>query len=254
MVVKRLEASSYAPFQAFLLSIGENPVIVADGQRLPCGFLYDVLVYSKRNRISCQRGDLHMTGDEPRYVFNLSGRTDIVVLLPDKTNVSRMNTRFAIKIKSKMPDACEALSEVYLQLVGLSVENGCTSPPVLLTDLNNIHYVLYFELPDRVKRKFKLCIEQHPTLLLSIRRCRVLARRPCFTANFGYTPSPLLLTPQMGHRTGNSITGISTYHIACGAGGGGGDCDEHMYNDSEIDGYDDDHDVMSSRVLEEVED
>ena len=185
MELKALEASSYAPFQAFLLSIGENPLIVADGQQLPCGFLYDVLVYSKPNRTNRQRGELRMTGVEPRYVFNLSGRTDIVVLLPDKTNVSRMNTRYVIEIKTKIPDTSEALREAYLQLVGLSVENGCTSPPVLLTDLNNIHYVLYFELPDRVKRRFKLCIEQHPNLLLCIRRCRVLARRPCFTADFG---------------------------------------------------------------------
>ena len=195
-----------------------------------------------------------MTGDEPRYVFNLSGRTDIVVLLPGKTNVSRMNTRYVIEIKTRMHDTSKALREAYLQLVGLSIENGCTSPPVLLTDLSNMHYVLYFELPDRVKRKFKLCIEQHPTLLLSIRRCRLLARRPCLTANFGYTPSPLLLTPQMGHRTGNSITGISTYHIACGAVGDGGDCAEYTYDDSEIDGDDDDDDdVLSSCVLEEVD-
>ena len=238
------------------MSIGENPVIVADGQQLPCSLLYDVFVYSKRNSISHRRRDLRTTGDELSYLFNLSGRTDIVVLLPGKINVSRMNTRYAIQIKTKMPDSSEALREAYLQLVGLSVENGCTSPPVLLTDLNNTHYILYFELPDRVKRKFKLRIEQHPTLILSIRRCRVLARRLCVTANFGYTPSPLLLSPQVGRRTGNS-TGASTHHmpVACGAVGGGGDCAEYTYDDSEI-GDDDevDYDVMSSCVLEDLED
>ena len=236
-----------------MLSIGENPLIVADGQGLHCGFLYDVFVYSKQNPTN-QRGDLRTTSDEPLYVFNLSGRTDIVVLLTGKTNVSRMNTRCVIEIKTRMHDTSEALREAYLQLVGLSVENGCTSPPVLLTNLNNTHYVLYFELPDRVKRKFKLCIEQHTTLLLGIRRCRVLSRRPCITANFGYTRSPLLLTPQMGHRTGNSTADISTCHIACGAGGGGGDCDEYTYDESAIDGDDEDNDVMSSCILEEVED
>ena len=56
MDLKALEASSYAPFKAFLHSIGENPLIVADGQGLPCGFLYDVFVYSKRNHTN-QRGD-----------------------------------------------------------------------------------------------------------------------------------------------------------------------------------------------------
>jgi hypothetical protein len=105
-----------------------------------------------------------------------------------------MNTRYAIEIKPKGFKLREALKEAYLQLVGLSVSNNNTSPPVILTDLNDKHFVLCFELEDPVHRKFKLCIDQFPSLVMCIQRCRALANKPCFTTCFG---SPPLAPPSM---------------------------------------------------------
>lgn len=143
-----------------------------------------------RKNILIRSAELRKTGTEPKHLFNLSGRSDLVALLPDKVNVTRMNTRYVIEVKVKGFNVRTALKEAYLQLVGLSVGNNNSSPPVILTDLNEVHYVLCLELNDPVTLKFELCIHQFPSLVMCIQRCRALARRPCITASFGSPPTP----------------------------------------------------------------
>ena len=147
-------------------------------------------ICSKRKNIEIRNAELRKTSEEPKHVFNLSGRCDLITLFPGKTNINRMNIRYAIEVKVKGFNLKEALRETYLQLVGLSVANRNTSPPVMLTDLSESHYVLFLELLDRVTLKFKLRIQSFPSLVMCIQRCRALASRPCITENFGSSPSP----------------------------------------------------------------
>ena len=174
-----------------MFSIGESPSIVGNGQALPNALLFNVDVYTMRKNILIRSAELRKTGEEPKHVFNLSGRSDLVALMPGKSNVSRMNTRYAIEVKVKGFKLNEALKEAYLQLVGLSVDNNNTSPPVILTNLNEKHYVLCLKLEDSLALRFKLCIHQFPSLVMCIQRCRDLASRPCITARFGSPPTPV---------------------------------------------------------------
>ena len=172
-----------------MVSIGESVSIVGNGQALPHALLFNVDVYTTRKKIFIRSAERRKSGLEPKLVFNLSGRSDLVALLPGKSNVSRMNIRYVIEVKISGFKINEALNEAYLQLVGLSVNNMNTSPPVILTDLNEEHYVLCLELGDPLALKFKLCIHQFPSLVMCIQRCRALASRPCITARFGSPPT-----------------------------------------------------------------
>ena len=96
-----------------------------------------------------------------------------------------MTIRYVIEVKVKGFELNMALKEAYLQLVGLNVSNDNTSPPVILTDLQEEHYVLRLELLDPAALKFRLCILKSPSLVMCIQRCRALASRTCFTTTFG---------------------------------------------------------------------
>lgn len=183
--LKKLEMCNYPSLVKFLNSIGESPHIISNGQGLPNGLLYDVTIHKIRKNIHIRNGELSKLGTEPKYVLNLSGRTDIVVLLPGKVNVTRMNIRYVIEVKVKCFELNMALKEAYQQLVGLNVRNNNTSPPVILTDFQEEHHVLCLERNDLVALKFKLCIHKSPSLVMCIQRCRALASRACFTIRFG---------------------------------------------------------------------
>ena len=190
---EKSEASSYAPFKTYLTGIGENPVIVCNGQNLPdgsLGLLFNKPVFSMRKNLEIRSCELRKTGLEPKHQLNLSGRTDLVVLKPGESVVLRMTTAYAIEVKPPKFNLNSALKESYLQLVGLSVANRRTSPSVLLTDLKLSHYVLYFELPDPIALNYILRIDKCPNLALSIHLCRELSGRECITTNFGTPPTP----------------------------------------------------------------
>jgi hypothetical protein len=125
-----------------LVSIGENPLVVANGQTLPNGLLFNVHVYTLRENIFVRGDELRKTESEPKHVFTLSGRTDLIVLKAGTTNALRMNTRYVIAVKVKGFKVNEGLKEAYLQLLGMNIDNNNTSPPALLTDLCDKHYVL----------------------------------------------------------------------------------------------------------------
>lgn len=188
--LKKAETNSYEHVKLLLDLIGENSCVIGNGQCLPNGLLFNVAVHTMRKNIIVRSVDLRKTGEEPKHVFNLCGRSDVIALLPGRLIVSRMNTRYVIEVKVKGFKLNEALKESYLQLVGLSIDNNNTSPPVILTDLNEKHYVLCLEVEDSLSLKFRLSIKQFPSLLLCIQRCRALANLPCITTRFGSAPTP----------------------------------------------------------------
>lgn len=135
--------------------------------------LFDVDIYNMRlSVLSLGSAELRIPGVEPKLRFRLSGRSDLVVLQPGRENVSRLNLRYAIVVKVNLGfNVNESLREAYLQLVGLNADNNNSSPPVLLSDLNDIHFVLYLELKDSSNSHYFLRIEKSTCLISSIRRC-----------------------------------------------------------------------------------
>jgi hypothetical protein len=140
---KRLEATGYPEVLKYLRGLGLIALLVEDGENLAVGVLFDVLLYSLRTTIIRR----------PRCRYRLRGRTDIIVVDPDNANLSKSSTVFGVEIKSTadMDDEKgrnKALREAFLQLVGLNAANEYHSPPVILSNLVRMHYVLYFERVD----------------------------------------------------------------------------------------------------------
>jgi hypothetical protein len=117
-----------------------------------------------------------------------------------------MNIQYAIEVKPKGFAVRESLKEVYLQLLGLNVDNSHASPHVLLTDLVDTHYILFLEMINDNPLSFRLCIETSSSLELIIRRCSVLARRACVTRRFGSGP-----TPPSGSLNGKPLRQVQAY-------------------------------------------
>ena len=158
---------------------------------VPHALLFNVAVLTMRKSIHVRSSELRKTGEEPRHVFNLTGRSDLACLFPETIEVCRMNIKFVIEVKVKGFRVVEALKEAYLQLVGLNVDNMNTSPAVILTDLDSKHYVLWLDIVDYTTLKFKLCIHSFSDLRFCIESCRALSERPCITSRFGSPPMPL---------------------------------------------------------------
>ena len=78
-------------------------------------------------------------------------------------NLSRATTRYCIEVKTVegMKDSKLCFREAFLQLIGLNAYNPYKSPAVILTNLVNLHYVLYLTLESNVvgdPLKYKLNI------------------------------------------------------------------------------------------------
>ena len=81
-------------------------------------------------------------------------------------SLGKSNNRYFIEIK-RAEDFVEedALREAVAQLIGGNVSNYFHSPPVLLTNLNDQHYVLYITIDGNpaINLRFKLNVLRMPT-------------------------------------------------------------------------------------------
>jgi hypothetical protein len=129
------ESSSYAELDKYLRNLGLASVI-ANG--LSDGLYSQNLFVLQNNTFSKKSLPLR---------FKLRGTTDIVVLDSSDPVLNRRCAKFAIEIKTveDMEDDNLCLREAFLQLVGLNADNSRSSPPVILTNLDRKHYVLFFE-------------------------------------------------------------------------------------------------------------
>jgi hypothetical protein len=138
----RTEEVAYKPLKDFLATLGIHSHIVGSGSGLPDGLLYDVDIYTLNPKRSLTNEMLRLTGSEPRLIFKLKGRTDLIVLTRENAPVSNMNIKYFIEIKSvKEFKAESSIREAVLQLIGGNVGAHYHSPPVLLTDLNKENFV-----------------------------------------------------------------------------------------------------------------
>jgi hypothetical protein len=138
------EQDSYVPLQEFLLRKLINSCVVGSGSGLPRGLLFNVDVYTLKPRLNITSNTLRETGQEPRLLFRLRGRTDLVVVTHADAPLVNANIKYFIEIKTvKDFKASISLREAILQLIGGNVGAQYHSPPVLLTNLVTHHYVLY---------------------------------------------------------------------------------------------------------------
>jgi len=188
----KLESESYEPLKEFLLSKSIHTQIIGNGTGLDKGLLYEVDIFSLKPR-SVSSEVLRATNEEPKHIFKLSGRTDLVTLANPNIPIINGNVKYFIEIKT-VDGFKEKISirEAILQLIGGNVGALYHSPPVFLTNLNKYHYVFYIsQVPDESIFYHKLNVYKMATFGEAIKfledHTRVLRS---VTRDFARMPTP----------------------------------------------------------------
>jgi len=139
------EAASYGELRSFLEKHGFDTVIIGNGEGLPNRLLFSTYANSMRQQVLNVKGQAVYTG------MRVYGRTDLVILdnRGRRGEVSRQRVKLGIEVKpadkiGRCDDAKNPASrEAATQLIGLNINNMYNVPPVLLTNLQKIHWVFY---------------------------------------------------------------------------------------------------------------
>jgi CRISPR/Cas system-associated exonuclease Cas4 (RecB family) len=183
------ESAGYETMLQYLSTCGLISRKVANGINL-----YDFDVYSLRDRV-VDALTLRNENKVPIHKFHIHGKTDIVVL--DEDILTRGKIKFAIEIKTVVnmhTDAKtnQALREAFLQLVGLNVRNDYKSPAVVLTNMNEKHYILYLDIRGDLEAfRFDLKIHKSNELHKVIQLANQIGSRSSFTGRLGKELTPL---------------------------------------------------------------
>jgi len=168
--------------------------IIANGQGMSTGNLFDERVFSLRDRLA-PGPILRQENKIPVYKFHISGRTDIVVL--DSNILCKTMVKFAIEVKTingmrAVADERQSLREAFLQLIGLNIGNDNKSPAVILTNLNSKHYVLYLEPwgDPELRLNIRLKILKFSKFEEVLHFANELSNRVSFTGRFGTDLTP----------------------------------------------------------------
>lgn len=139
------EIASYIPLQDHLTNKLISASIVSEGQDLPDKLLFREELWTLKKNVSLRSIDLRKSGEESVFRYIVLGRTDLVRTNLASNPLGKRNNRYFIEIR-KGAIAEEALREAVIQLIGGNASNTFHSPPVVLTNLNDLHYVLYITL------------------------------------------------------------------------------------------------------------
>lgn len=199
------ESASYEPLQKHLCDCGISTVIIGEGHGLPDGLLYYQELWTLKDNVSLRSEELRKAGKEPVFKYLLEGRTDLVRTRFSDQPLGKHNNRYFIEIK-RVEDFVEedSLREAVLQLIGGNASNSFHSPPVLLTDLAKLHYVLYITLVGNptVKLKFKLNVIRMPSFGAAIAFLEEhTAERKSVTLHLGRRPTPQYSTARAKKNT-----------------------------------------------------
>jgi hypothetical protein len=140
---------------------GISVVCVAGGQSLPDDLLYNEELWTLKKNTSLRSEDLRKTSSEPILKYTICGRTDLVRIRFKDEALGKINNRYFIEIKRAEDFVQEdSLREAVLQLIGGNVSNSFHSPPVVLTNLAKMHFVLFItrDGDPTVELKFNLSI------------------------------------------------------------------------------------------------
>lgn len=139
-----LETKSYPFIQKFLQGIGQVAYIVGNGQRLSNGKLFNKEIWTNREL------DPSIRSQKVNFIQIVHGRTDLVVLARDYlqedgyTEISIDMVKILIEVKTELNvSKTGSIHEAIVQLIGANAENRTRSPPVVLSNLKQTHYVLY---------------------------------------------------------------------------------------------------------------
>jgi hypothetical protein len=157
------EKESYGPIVEFLKKIGQVAYIVADGENLSNKLLYHHAIYTIRAK------DPSVHGQNVTYLRKLKGRTDLVILTDDfpvidgHSTILRSQVKVLIEIKTpETMSLTGSLHEAMLQLIGANVANDLRSPPVVISNLRQTHYVLYLSKESTIARPHYYLINKVP--------------------------------------------------------------------------------------------
>jgi hypothetical protein len=199
--VERSETDSYAPAAQHLRELfpDHRVMIIGNGQNLSDGLLFSVPVYSLKPR-DAPSSELRKEHQLPRKCFAVRGRCDVVVLKKGESLPIPANVLLGVEIKpqsvmqpaKKVSEDAEtgqtAGREAVVQLLGLNVGNMYSSPPVVLSNLMGLHYVLYIDCVDVVK--FRYVVKQFRSFTDACFFAATIGKRPCVTRYFASPPSP----------------------------------------------------------------
>lgn len=207
-----VEETSYGPIVAFLSEIGAVAYSIANGQLLSRRLLFERHICTANASTvqtlpgSKAKGTQVDTDTQTAAIHTVAGRTDIVVLDEDYIGaghpaIEMWMVKVLIEIKTvanmkKSSTLCR--SEGVVQLVGATASHTTRSPPVIITNLVDTHYVLYMhKVPgtDDLQIVDQTC-DSFPA---AIHFALGLAERESVTAHF---PCPLRRGP-LSHCNGS---------------------------------------------------
>lgn len=155
------EKSSYIPVHKYLCDIGLEATLINNGQGLPDGFLFKQYLYMTR---TIDPNLVKNAQEQDRFlpcIGRIQGLSDVAVWKRNTTldGVGSSNFSFFIEIKlvddlRNSRDRC--FRETILQLVGVNARNSNSSPPIILTNLAETHFILYLEADDSALFRFNI--------------------------------------------------------------------------------------------------
>lgn len=192
----RQETDSYEPACAFikLLVPGTKTVVVGNGEKCMEGLLFNEQVHALRSKEGAH-------GENVAHLFNIRGRPDVITVTQEQDLYLRNVVRYGIEIKTTkqmQSDSSynQSLREAILHLIGLNVANTTCSPPLILTNLNKKHSVMFISKgndPD-IKLTYVLNIYSCESFAKAIKYVYTLLEthgtRSSVTTDFGRSMSP----------------------------------------------------------------
>jgi hypothetical protein len=186
----RAEEDAYEPLCDYLSSLGKCCVDVNKGNFCNDRNLFSQHVWSirKRNADGNSQPVLH--------VGRVRGCVDIVVLNVPIHNggyITRNIVKYGFEIKthgvlSQKFKSC--INEVCVQIIGLCGYNINNTPCIILTDLTQLHYVVYLSMTsDLPLLKYEIIVQRCDRLLSAIHLAEERAHIFC-SYNFGRAPTP----------------------------------------------------------------
>ena len=170
--------------------------IVAHGKGLADGLLYATDIFTLRPRLGARTAELKITGNEPKFRFQIKGRSDLAVFREGAT-MTRTALLWAIEVKPKktfssLSDINKALREGAIQLIGMNADNHYTSPSVIVTAFGEQHFILYLEreASPEIRLCYHLRIKMATSFAAAVAFVQELAKNPGISGNFASPPTP----------------------------------------------------------------
>ena len=193
---RALESASYPHVVQFLQGVGCCAYCVAEGERLTGSDknLFKTDIYTLRPK----NPTIH--GQPVHKIHTVSGRTDIVVLTRDymtegHTKIEPWMVKILIEVKTM--DAMKRSTsrkpcrrEAAIQLVGINAANYRRSPPVIMTNLANVHYVLYIVRVEGVAHEYNIIDQECKDFASAVHFALKIADRECVTVDFSRRATP----------------------------------------------------------------